>query len=46
MFLVKSLVTGSVVISTSDLVNAETYLEMIDTEPSSHEIVEVADVTE
>lgn len=40
MFIVKDLVTGSVVLATTDLVTAELFLGLIDTEPTSHEIVE------
>lgn len=46
MFNVVNSVSGVVVLATSDLVSAEAFLVMIDTVPSSHEIVEVSVVSE
>lgn len=42
MFNVINSVSGAVVVSCSDLATAETMRDIVDTTPSTHEIVEVA----
>jgi hypothetical protein len=46
MFEIKNTVSGAVILSTSDRAFADAYLEMVDTVPSTHEIVEVEVVAE
>jgi hypothetical protein len=46
MFEIKNTVSGVVILSASDRAFADAYLDMVNTVPSSHEIVEVEVVTE
>jgi len=46
MFIVKNLVSDSVIFESSHKFSADEYLLLVDTEPSTHQVVEIADVEE
>lgn len=46
MFNIVNMISNAIVLSATDRQIAEDYLKLIDTIPSSHEIVEVANVAE